>query len=153
MAVEVRPARAGEDDEIASVLRAAGLGANVGRLLEYPRSSPTGEVLAAEWRGQLVGAAAVAGFGATGWIGALGVVASARRRGIGRALTEAATDWLREHGSETVLLYATEAGRPVYQRVGFVAEGAAHAWRDVAPPPLADPPVGIRSLARSDADA
>ena len=152
MGVEVRPARAGEDEAIASVLRAAGLGANVGRLLEYPRTSPTGEVLAAERRGQIVGAAAVAGFGATGWIGALGVVASARRHGIGRALTEAATDWLREHGAETVLLYATEAGRPVYQRVGFVAEGAAHAWRDVAPPPLADPPVGIRALGRSDAD-
>src|SRR5690349_13891118 len=45
MGAEVRPARAGEDEEIASVLRAAGLGANVGRLLEFPRASPTGEVL------------------------------------------------------------------------------------------------------------
>src|SRR3954466_11871222 len=153
MGVEVRAARAGEDEAIASVLRAAGLGANVGRLLEFPRTSPTGEVFAAERRGQIVGAAAVAGFGATGWIGALGVVASARRRGAGRALTEGAVDWLQERGARTVLLYATEAGRPIYQRVGFVAEGAAHAWRDVAPPPLADPPLGIRALGREDADS
>src|SRR3954464_841514 len=152
MGVEIRPARDGEDEAVASVLQAAGLGANVGRLLEYPRASPTGEVFAALHQGQLIGAAAVAGFGATGWIGALGVVASARRRGAGRTLTEACTDWLRERGASTVLLYATEAGRPVYQRVGFVVEGAAHAWRDVAPPPLADPPVGIRALGRADAD-
>src|SRR4051794_18746243 len=150
MGVEVRAARAGEDEAVASVLRAAGLGANVGRLLEYPRSSPTGEVFAAVRGHHIVGAAAVAGFGATGWIGALGVVASARRRGAGTALTEAATAWLRARGARTVLLYATEGGRPVYQRVGFVAEGEAHAWRDVAPPPLSDPPAGIRPLARED---
>jgi len=152
MGVEVRPARAGEGEAIASVLRAAGLGANVGRLLEFPRDSPTGEVFAAVRRGHIIGAAAVAGFGATGWIGALGVVASARRRGAGRALTEGCVDWLRARGAETVLLYATEAGRPVYERVGFVAEGAAHAWRDVAPPPLADPPAGIRALTPGDAE-
>src|SRR4051794_41547038 len=123
MGVEVRAARAGEDEAVASVLRAAGLGANVGRLLEFPRSSPTGEIFAAVHRGHIVGAAAVAGFGATGWIGALGVVASARRRGLGSALTEAAVEWLRACGARTVMLYATEAGRPVYLRVGFVAEG------------------------------
>src|SRR5256885_14441950 len=122
MGVEVRPARAGEDEAIASVLRAAGLGANVGRLLEFPHRSPTGEVFAAVRRGQVVGAAAVAGFGSTGWIGALGVVSAARRRGAGTALTEAASAWLRERGAHTVLLYATEAGRPVYERVGFKAE-------------------------------
>src|SRR3954463_7861973 len=128
MGVEVRPARAGEDEAIASGLRAAGLGANGGRLLECPHRSPSGEVFAAVRRGHIVGAAAVAGFGATGWIGALGVVASARRRGLGMALTETATEWLRARGASTVMLYATEAGRPVYLRVGFVAEGEAHAW-------------------------
>src|SRR4051812_18308618 len=34
-----RPADPREQDSVAAVLRAAGLGANVGRLLEYPRSS------------------------------------------------------------------------------------------------------------------
>ena len=46
MAVEVRPARAGRAGRRSPpLLRAAGLGANVGRLLEFPRSSPSGEVL------------------------------------------------------------------------------------------------------------
>ena len=50
-------------------------------------------------RGEIVGGAAVAGFGPTGWIGALGVLAHARRRGIGTALTEAAATWLRDGGA------------------------------------------------------
>src|SRR5437764_11675628 len=150
MAADIRPARADELGPVAAALRAAGLGANVGRLLEFPSASPGGEVLAAVERGEVVGGAAMAGFGATGWIGALGVVGAVRRRGIGTALTEAAVDWLREHGARTVLLYATEAGRPVYQRLGFDADGEARAWRDVAPPAGGAPPDGVRALRPAD---
>jgi GNAT superfamily N-acetyltransferase len=153
MRIEVRPARADELVGLASVLRAAGLGSNVGRLLEFPRAAPGGEVFAALRRGHVIGGAAVAGFGATGWIGAVGVVASARRHGAGTALTEAAAGWLREQGAGTVLLYATESGRPVYQRLGFVVEGEAHAWRDGAPPAAGPPPDGVRPLAPGDARA
>src|SRR3954454_11817048 len=152
MSTEIRSAREADLSPVAATLRSAGLGANVGRLLEFPFHSRGGDVLVAVERGEVIGGAAVAGFGPTGWIGALGVIGALRRRGVGTALTEAAVTWLREHGAETVLLYATEAGRPVYERVGFIAEGAAHAWRDVAPPPLADPPAGIRAPGRADAE-
>lgn len=81
---------------------------------------------------RIVGGACCASFGRTGWIGALGVVPRARRRGLGAALTEACVEWLRERGAETVLLHATDAGRPVYERVGFVAEGRSRAWRGAA---------------------
>src|SRR5205823_4404127 len=49
-----------------------------------------------------------------------------------------------------VLLYATEAGRPVYQRLGFDADGEARAWRDVAPPAGGAPPDGVRALRPAD---
>ena len=150
MTAAVRPARADELGAVAAALRAAGLGANVGRLLEFPHASPSGEVLAAFDNGGVIGGAAVAGFGATGWIGALGVVGSGRRRGTGTALTEAAVACLREHGARTVLLYATDAGRPVYQRLGFSAEGEARAWRDVAPPAGGPAPAGVRPLSPAD---
>src|SRR5881409_1206352 len=154
MAADIRPARADELSSVAAALRAAGLGANVGRLLEFPSVSPGGEVLAAVEHGEVVGGAAMAGFGTTGWIGALGVVGRDRRRGIGTALTEAAVAWLRDHGARTALLYATEAGRPVYQRLGFTSEGVAHAWRDVAPPAGGAPtPAGVRPLAPPDGSA
>jgi GNAT superfamily N-acetyltransferase len=150
MSIEVRPARRVEVDATVDVLRGAGLGANVGRLLQFPLESPCGAVLVAVDRDDIVGGAAVACFGATGWIGALGVAARARRRGIGTALTEACVEALRGRGAETVLLYATAAGRPVYQRVGFVAEGEAHAWRDTAPPRGRGGSDGVRQLEHGD---
>jgi len=153
MRAEIRPATDRELPVVAAALRGAGLGANVGRLLEFPRASPGGEVLAALADREVVGGAAVAGFGSTGWVGALGVVGGARRRGIGTALTEACVSWLQARGADTVLLYATAAGRPIYQRVGFVVEGEAHAWRDVAPPRGGPPPVGVRPLVPTDGAA
>ena len=47
-------------------------------------------------------------------------------------LTEAAIARLHERGAGTVLLFATDMGRPLYERLGFVIEGAATAWRGTA---------------------
>lgn len=149
---EVRP------DELAvavAVLRGAGLGTSVGRLLEFPRTSPCGTILVAvEPDATVIGGAAVTAFGATGWIGALGVASRSRRRGVGAALTEACVAWLRGRGARTALLHATAAGRPVYEHAGFVCEGEAQAWRDGAPPrgPV-DPALGVRARRPADADA
>ena len=146
--VEVRPARPGEP--VARTLDEAGFGAHVARLLGYPRDSPHGEVLVAATGRKLVGGACCASFGRTGWIGALGVLPRARRQGIGEQLTRACISWLEERGAETVLLYATDMGRPVYDRVGFEAEAPARAWRGVPPGP---PPQAARRLRPSDRDA
>ena len=145
--IEVRPARAGEP--VARTLDEAGFGPHVARLLAYPRDSPAGEILiAVTGRGRLVGGACTASFGETGWIGALGVLPRARRRGAGELLTRAAVDWLSERGAHTSLLYATEMGRRVYERCGFVAESPARAWRGTPP---GSPTAGsVRRLRPSD---
>jgi hypothetical protein len=101
-------------------------------------------------RGEPAGVACCASFGTTGWIGALGVVPAARGRGLGTVLTEACLEWLRERGAQTVLLYATEPGRPVYERLGFVAEGLAVAWQGRAPRPDGS---GLRALREEDREA
>jgi GNAT superfamily N-acetyltransferase len=145
--VEVRAAR--PDEPVARTLDEAGFGPHVARLLGYPRDSPHGHILVAAAGKRLVGGACCASFGSTGWIGALGVLPRARRRGVGEQLTRAAVDWLAERGASTVLLYATDMGRPVYDRVGFVPEMRARAWRGVAPGP---PPEGVRRLRPSDRD-
>jgi GNAT superfamily N-acetyltransferase len=132
MPATVRPALATEAAVVADLLRRAGFGSTVGRLLDYPFAATTAEVFVAEEDDGLVGTASVASFGATGWIGALGVEPAARRRGVGAALTEACIAWLQERGAGTILLYATDQGRPVYEHLGFVAEGSATAWRGVA---------------------
>jgi GNAT superfamily N-acetyltransferase len=147
--VEVRPAR--PDEPIARTLDEAGFGPHVARLLGYPRDSPNGEVLvAATGRSRLVGGSCCASFGASGWIGALGVLPRARRRGVGELLTRASVEWLQSRGARTVLLYATDLGRPVYDRVGFVVEARARAWRGTPPGPT---PTGLRRLRPSDRPA
>jgi GNAT superfamily N-acetyltransferase len=148
--VEVRTAR--PDDPVARTLDEAGFGPHVARLLGYPRDSPDGHVLVAAAGRKLVGGACCASFGASGWIGALGVLPRARRRGAGDLLTRASIAWLRERGATTVLLYATDMGRPVYDRVGFVAEERARAWRGVAPGPRVDAIEQLRRLRPGDRD-
>lgn len=100
---------------------------------------------------RIVGGACCASFGETGWIGALGVVPRARGRGAGSALTEACVEWLREQGATTVLLHATDAGRPVYGRLGFVEEGRSRAWRGGPASPR--PGARLRPLRAADRTA
>ncbi len=133
MVAAVRDARDDEAGAIADLLSRAAFGPTVSRLVAFPRTSPYGDVLVADnGAGSAAGAVCCVSFGATGWIGALGVAPEARRRGVGRALTEAAIARLHERGASTVLLFATDMGRPLYERLGFVIEGAATAWRGTA---------------------
>ena len=60
---------------------------------------------------------------AAGPVGVIGNVitrADYRRRGLGRAVMEEALVWLRESGVRSVWLDATEDGRPLYRKLGFV---------------------------------
>ena len=47
--------------------------------------------------------------------------AASRGRGIATRLVEAMVDWSTRHGYRRVYLHASEAGRPVYARLGFEA--------------------------------
>jgi ribosomal protein S18 acetylase RimI-like enzyme len=153
MVATVRDARDDEAGAIADLLSRAAFGPTVSRLVAFPRSSPHGDVLVADdgSSGAAAGAVCCVSFGATGWIGALGVAPESRRQGIGRTLTEAAVARLRGRGADTVLLFATDMGRPLYERLGFVIEGAATAWRGNAG--VAASSLQVRRLRERDRDA
>jgi N-acetylglutamate synthase-like GNAT family acetyltransferase len=88
MVAAVRDARDDEAGAIAELLSRAAFGPTVSRLVAFPRTSPHGDVLVAEHgSGDAACAVCCVSFGATGWIGALGVAPEARRHGLGRALT------------------------------------------------------------------
>jgi GNAT superfamily N-acetyltransferase len=44
-----------------------------------------------------------------------------RRQGLARLLMESALAWCRDNGVHTVILHASEAGRPLYESMGFQA--------------------------------
>lgn len=67
------------------------------------------------------GATVFPGAPATGWVHGIVVRPEHQRTGLGARLTETAIAWLRARSAVTVLLLATDAGRPVYERLGFTA--------------------------------
>ncbi len=67
------------------------------------------------------------------WIGMVLTHPDYRGRGLARALMEHAIAWLRARGVEWIKLDATDMGRPLYERLGFVAECAVERWAATAP--------------------
>ena len=72
--------------------------------------------------GSPVGTVAAFVFGSIGWIAMVLVDKPARHQGIGRRLLEHALEYLDARGVRTARLDATALGRPIYERLGFVAE-------------------------------
>jgi GNAT superfamily N-acetyltransferase len=59
------------------------------------------------------------------YIGTLSVLPSIQGRGIGRAIMEALLQRVRERGRPTILLDASNEGKPLYTRLGFVEDDQA----------------------------
>ncbi len=110
---------------------------------------PDGHFLAAERDGAIVGTGASVGFGPTGWIGGIAVAPSARGARLGQALTEAVIEALGPR--ETLLLLASDAGRPIYERLGFEVEERYRVfWSPAGSVPSLE---GLRRLTAADRDA
>jgi predicted N-acetyltransferase YhbS len=120
--VPIRTAGPADIDPALSLIgRAFGLTVRAPSVHTLVANAQEGNLLVAERDGVLIGTAAYVSFGRTGWLGGVAVSSEARGAGLGRALTEAALDALGPH--ETVLLLASDAGRPIYERMGFEEEG------------------------------
>ena len=115
-------------------------------------------VFVAEGRdGAILGTGVATINGPAAWIGTIWVASAARGRGLGLALTEAAIDAAEQAGCRTLLLVATDAGRRLYERLGF----AVHTWYltmeapGLAAPeaPERGPGAGVRAYRDSDMTA
>jgi GNAT superfamily N-acetyltransferase len=60
--------------------------------------------------------------GAVGWIGTIWVHPEWRGRGLGKAMTQATIDAAEGAGCQALVLVATEAGQPLYERLGFTVQ-------------------------------
>lgn len=141
----IRPAVAGDMEAVRAVVTRAGLSSGHPAALEYCRTGPGGHLVVACQHDRVTGVSYAVSFGPTGWIGNVAVDPDARGRGLGTAVSQAAMDWLRQAGVTTMLLTATELGRPIYERLGFADDGVCYGlWtRGRQPLPAADGGAGV----------
>lgn len=136
----IRPAVAGDMEAVRAVVTRAGLSSGQPAALEYYRTGPGGRLVVACRHDRVTGVSYAVSFGPTGWIGNVAVDPDVRGQGVGTAVSQAAMDWLRRAGVTTMLLTATEMGRPIYERLGFADDGVSYGiWtRGQQPLPGAD---------------
>jgi predicted N-acetyltransferase YhbS len=109
--------------------------------LEFATRDPQTRPFVADDDGTVVGTGLVTVNGPAAWIGTVWVDPGWRRRGVGLALTQAAIEAGEEAGGRTLLLVATEAGRPLYEGLGFEVQ----TWyRMLEAPGLGGEPADLR---------
>jgi hypothetical protein len=138
---------------ICALLGRSGLSSAHPEILKFFSTAPGSTVLAACCGDQVTGTATCVSFGRTGWLGSVAVDQAWRGRGLGTAVSQAALDCLLEAGVETVLLTATDLGRPVYERLGFADEGISYGIWERERPQLPAGPIGVRPGRIEDAVA
>ena len=87
--------------------------------LEFVASHPETHPIVAEADGAVIGTGVLSVHGPVGWIGTIFVEPAWRRRGVGMEITRATIETAEAAGCRTLVLVATEAGRPMYERLGF----------------------------------
>ena len=102
--------------------------------LRFLRASPEG-CFAAEVGGAVVGTATTIVYeGRFAWIGMVLVDPEHRGRGIGTRLLERTIEHLDAAKVPTLKLDATPQGKPIYEKLGFVAEYEIERWKLQRPP-------------------
>ncbi len=109
----------------------------------YRRIQPDGWFLASE-RGSAVGMVGATNYGTFAYVGLMAVHQDAQRQGIGFALMQYLLVWLDRHGAPLVVLDASEAGQPLYQKLGFVAYDQTYVFRRGATTPFPERPSGVQ---------
>ena len=94
---------------------------NAGDYLAWLATAPDGTIAAGtglwlmDWPPHMIGR------GRRGNILNVYTNANFRRRGLARALMQAALDWCKQNGIDTVILHASPSGRSLYESMGFAA--------------------------------
>lgn len=154
-AIEWRALRPADIPGAFNLSRIAGWNQTRADWLGYLAFEPAG-CLAALIDGQLAGTATSIRYGeGIGWIGMILVHPEHRRLGIGSGLLKRTIQYLRDRGTTSIRLDATETGRKVYLPLGFrdefdVARLEGSAPRDQSGPFPAAPPAGAGQMHRGD---
>jgi predicted N-acetyltransferase YhbS len=115
---EIRPMTAADVDEASAAVLRSGWGDRRVKLA-WVAGHAACRAFVAEAGGVIVGTGVTTVNGPVGWIGTIWVEPAWRGRGLGRALTLATIEAAEAAGCSTLVLVATAAGQPLYERLGF----------------------------------
>ena len=85
----------------------------------FAAGQPGCRAFVADTNGAIVGTGIVTLNGPVAWIGTIWVDPDWRRAGLGMALTQTTIDAAEADGCQTLVLVATDAGRRLYEKIGF----------------------------------
>jgi GNAT superfamily N-acetyltransferase len=115
----LRPMTTADIDETTAIILANDWG-DRRSWFEHTIASPACRTFVAEAAdGRIAGTGVATLNGPVAWIGTIWVAPEWRGKGLGRALTEAPIAAAETAGCRTLVLVATSAGRPLYERLGF----------------------------------
>src|ERR1700690_2245235 len=118
MGTTIRPMLPADVDAAADAVRRGDWGDREA-FVRFATGHANGRPILAERDREIVGTGVATVSGRGGWVGTIWVGPALRRHGLGRALTEAVIKELEGSGCRTLVLVATAAGRPVYERLRF----------------------------------
>jgi GNAT superfamily N-acetyltransferase len=151
---EIRELSAADVDAAVALARAQGW-RDRRRFYDFVLRTTTCQPLAGVLGGRVIATGLATASGPVGWLGAIVVDAEFRGRGFGRAVTEELCHRLRAAGCTTLSLEATDAGRPMYEKMGFQLVTHYHQIQaDHLPePPIPPDGARIRRLEAADLPA
>lgn len=143
--MRIRPVTLIEHEAYKATAAAAGI---TSPSLELYLTSPSATAYVAEEEGEVVGTGAAVRYeGGTGWLAAISVRPDRQGRGLGRALAEWGEQDLREHGVRSIILAASERGRPLYEKMGYAVGLFYHSFPGSGGGAI---PEGIRPMTPGD---
>lgn len=124
----------------------------------FAAEHPSCDALVAVEGDEIVGTGVGTRHGRVGWVGTIYVVPERRGEGLGHEMSRFVVDGLEAAGCRTLVLTATPAGRPIYERLGFAAsdtyvvlEHPGVAGDTEVPPGTPAPSeTGVRPFTRAD---
>ncbi len=134
------------DVEIAAETARRGGWGERGAFFAFAAGHPECDAIVATTDGEIVGTGVGTANGAAGWVGAIFVSPARRGHGLGRALTVELIDRLNARDCRTLILTATELGRPIYERLGFVPQSRYHILEARGRPTDAPPDSSVRAM-------
>jgi GNAT superfamily N-acetyltransferase len=150
--MSIRTMSAADVEPAAEAIRRGGWGER-GPFFAFAVTHPECDPIVAEVNGEIVGTGAGTASGRVGWVGTIFVSPAHRGRGVGRALTAEVIARLEARGCRTLVLVATEQGRPIYERLGFEVQGWYHTLENGGLPADAPRDPAVHAIARADLPA